>query len=67
MRHDGGIDHEGGVVTGCPGLYLMGLPLMRTRKSTFIDGVAADAEYVSGHISGRLGLDQLVSSGTVTG
>lgn len=54
-------------MTGCPGLYLMGLPLMRTRKSTFIDGVAADAEYVSGHISGRLGLDQLVSSGTVTG
>ena len=67
VRPDGGIDHDGGVVTGCPGLYLMGLPLMRTRKSTFIDGVAADAEYLSGHLSGRLGLDELVAGGTVTG
>ncbi len=63
VRADGRIDHTGGVVAGCPGLYLMGLPLMRTRKSTYIDGVAADAEYLSGHLSGRLGLHELVSSG----
>jgi len=67
VRPDGGIDHDGGIVTSCPGLYLMGMPLMRTRKSTYIDGVAADAEYLSGHLSGRLGLDDLVTSGTVTG
>jgi len=66
VRPDGGIDHDGGVVGGCPGLYLMGLPVMRTRKSTFIDGVAADAEYLSGHLSGRLGLDELVTSGSMT-
>ena len=27
---------------------------MRTRKSTFIDGVGADAEHHAAHIAGRL-------------
>jgi putative flavoprotein involved in K+ transport len=39
----GAIDHDGGIVHGAPGLYLMGLPVMRTRKSTYIDGVGDDA------------------------
>jgi len=39
----GNIDHDGGIVRGATGLYLMGLPVMRTRKSTYIDGVGDDA------------------------
>ena len=36
----GRVVHDGGV-TACPGLYLMGLPFLRRRKSTLIDGAAA--------------------------
>jgi putative flavoprotein involved in K+ transport len=44
VRHDGG-------VTASPGLYLMGMPFLRRRKSTLIDGVAADAADLSGHLA----------------
>jgi putative flavoprotein involved in K+ transport len=37
IRHDGG-------VTPAPGLFALGLNFMRRRKSTYIDGVGADAE-----------------------
>lgn len=43
-RHDGG-------VTASPGLYLMGMPFLRRRKSTLIDGAAADAADLSGHLA----------------
>lgn len=54
VRRDGTILHDGGVVADSPGLYLMGLPMMRTRKSTYIDGVGADAEALADHLAGRL-------------
>lgn len=54
VRQDGHIDHDGGVVRNANGLYLMGLPMMRTRKSTYIDGVGADARDLSAHMSARL-------------
>jgi putative flavoprotein involved in K+ transport len=44
VRHDGG-------VTANPGLYLMGMPFLRRRKSTLIDGAAADAADLSGHLA----------------
>jgi putative flavoprotein involved in K+ transport len=44
VRHDGGI-------TASPGLYLMGMPFLRRRKSTLIDGAAADAADLSGHLA----------------
>ena len=40
--HRGRVMHDGGV-TASPGLYLMGLPLLRRRRSTLIDGAAGDA------------------------
>jgi putative flavoprotein involved in K+ transport len=43
VRHDGG-------VTPSPGLYLMGMPFLRRRNSTFIDGAAADATDLSRHL-----------------
>ena len=49
----GEIVHRGGV-TPMPGLYVLGLPFMRRRKSSFLDGVGADAEILAQHIHGGL-------------
>ena len=45
--------HEGGV-TASPGLYALGLPLLRRRRSTFICGIEDDAREVIGHLAGYL-------------
>jgi putative flavoprotein involved in K+ transport len=45
----GRLDHDGGVVC-LPGLYAMGLPLMRRRKSSFIYGVEDDARDITAHL-----------------
>ena len=47
-RH-GRLRHDGGVVAA-PGLYVMGLPFMRRRKSSFIDGAADDAADLAAHL-----------------
>jgi len=49
----GELIHHGGV-TPQPGVYALGLPLQGTRKSTFIDGVGADARVLASHIAARL-------------
>jgi len=41
--------HDGGV-TSAPGLYLIGLPFLRRRKSTLIDGAASDARDLVTHL-----------------
>jgi putative flavoprotein involved in K+ transport len=45
----GRVCHDGGV-TASPGLYLMGMPFLRRRKSTLIDGAAADAADLTDHL-----------------
>ncbi len=65
VRADGTIPHDGGIVHESPGLYLLGLPLMRTRKSTFIDGVGVDAEALARHLAVRLGVGRTAGD-TVT-
>ena len=49
----GELIHEGGVVAH-PGLYALGLPFLRRRKSTFLDGVGADALELSAHLHTHL-------------
>jgi len=44
LRHDGGVVHA-------PGMYVMGLPFMRRRKSSFIDGAGEDAADLAEHLS----------------
>ncbi len=44
-----------GGVTAAPGLYALGLPLLRRRKSTWLDGVGADARELTDHLADRLG------------
>ena len=43
LRHDGG-------VCDVPGLYVMGLPFLRRRKSSFIDGAGDDANELAEHL-----------------
>ena len=45
--------HDGGVVDR-PGLYALGLPVLRRRKSTFIYGIEDDAREVIEHLDGYL-------------
>ena len=56
----GHLRHEGGVVES-PGLYALGLPVLRRRKSTFIYGIEDDAREVVDHLArylaGRDGAD----------
>ena len=46
----GQLSHQGGVV-GSPGLYALGLPVLRRRKSTFIYGIEDDAREVIDHLT----------------
>ncbi len=50
LDHKGRLCHTGGITTA-PGMYAMGLPFMRRRKSSFIDGAGADAADLAGHLS----------------
>jgi len=52
----GQLRHEGGVVIS-PGLYALGLPVLRRRKSTFIYGIEDDAREVIDHLTRYLGGD----------
>jgi len=47
LRHDGG-------VLEAPGLYALGLPVLRRRKSTFIHGAEDDARDIVDHLAGYL-------------
>jgi putative flavoprotein involved in K+ transport len=49
----GRVVHHGGV-TACPGLYLIGMPFLRRRKSSLIDGAAGDAAELTAHLAGHL-------------
>ena len=37
-----------------PGLYLIGMPFLRRRKSSLIDGAAADAAELTAHLAAYL-------------
>ena len=52
----GQLRHEGGVVDS-PGLYALGLPVLRRRKSTFIYGIEDDAREVIDHLTRYLAAD----------
>ena len=52
LDRKGQLVHDGGVVA--PGLYAMGLPFMRRRKSTFIHGAGSDARAISERIARHL-------------
>jgi len=49
----GRLRHDGGVVAA-PGMYALGLPVLRRRNSTFICGAGDDARDVTDHLAGYL-------------
>lgn len=49
LDRKGQLKHDGGV-TPAPGVYVMGLPFLRQRKSAFIDGATSDASGLSPHL-----------------
>jgi putative flavoprotein involved in K+ transport len=51
----GQLQHQGGVVDS-PGMYALGLPVLRRRKSTFIHGIEDDAREVIDHLTQYLAL-----------
>ena len=48
----GHLEHDGGVVG--PGLYALGLPVLRRRKSSFIYGIEDDAREIIDHLAAYL-------------
>jgi putative flavoprotein involved in K+ transport len=50
----GHLQHDGGIVDA-PGLYAIGLPVLRRRKSTFIHGAEDDARDLIDHLACYLG------------
>src|SRR6516162_7406827 len=55
LDRNGRIRHDGGVVTGVPGLYVLGMPVLRTRASTYIHGAGTDSEALADHLHSFLG------------
>jgi putative flavoprotein involved in K+ transport len=53
LDRKGRLRHEGGVVDA-PGMYVLGLPFLRRRKSSLIDGVGDDARVLSEHLADYL-------------
>ena len=49
----GRLPHDGGVCE-VPGLYLLGIPFLRRRKSSFIDGVGPDSAELASHLHAYL-------------
>jgi putative flavoprotein involved in K+ transport len=53
IERNGSLRHDGGVADS-PGLYAIGLPFLRRRKSTFIHGAEDDARDLVEHLAGYL-------------
>jgi putative flavoprotein involved in K+ transport len=52
----GRLRHDGGVVKEAPGLYRIGLNMLRRRKSSFIHGAEDDARDLTGHLAAYVGV-----------
>jgi putative flavoprotein involved in K+ transport len=50
LDRKGHIRHEGGIVDA-PGMYVLGLPMLRRRKSSFIHGIEDDARDLMMHLA----------------
>jgi putative flavoprotein involved in K+ transport len=56
LDRKGRLRHDAGMVTGAPGLYRVGLNMLRRRKSSFIHGAEDDARDITDHLAAYLGL-----------
>jgi putative flavoprotein involved in K+ transport len=51
LDRKGELRHDGGVIVDAPGMYAIGLPVLRRRKSTFILGAEDDARDLVAHLA----------------
>ncbi|HVQ05181.1 MAG TPA: FAD-dependent oxidoreductase, partial [Burkholderiaceae bacterium] len=49
----GALKHDRGIVDA-PGLYLLGLPFLRRRKSSFMHGAEDDVREIGAHLAAHL-------------
>jgi putative flavoprotein involved in K+ transport len=63
LDRKGRLKHHGGVVTDAPGLYAIGLNLLRRRKSSFIFGAEDDARELTDHLASYLAGDRAAAVG----
>jgi putative flavoprotein involved in K+ transport len=56
LDRKGRLRHDGGVVTEAPGLYRIGLNMLRRRKSSFIHGAEDDARDLTDHLAAYVGV-----------
>ena len=63
----GNIRHDGGVVVDSPGMVVLGLPVLRRRRSSFINGAEDDARDVVDHLAGYLAGDEARAAGPARG
>jgi putative flavoprotein involved in K+ transport len=54
LDHKGRVRHDGGVVTDAPGMYLLGVNLLRRRRSSFIHGAGPDTDELAAHLHAHL-------------
>jgi len=62
LDRKGALRHDGGVVDA-PGLYAIGLPVLRRRKSSFIHGAEDDARDLIEHLAGYLAANSRPATG----
>ncbi len=62
----GHLRHDGGIVVEAPGMYAIGLPVLRRRKSTFIHGAEDDARDIVDHLAAYLASGYTDRPGTPT-
>jgi hypothetical protein len=55
LDRNGWVRHDGGVVTDAAGMYVLGMPFLRRRRSSFIHGANADTHDLAEHLHRRLG------------
>jgi putative flavoprotein involved in K+ transport len=63
LDRTGRIRHDGGVVSEVPGLYVLGLPFLRRRASSFVHGADADTDALGEHLHSFLGDRRLAHRG----
>ena len=54
LDHRGRLRHDGGVVSGAPGMYVLGGSLLRTRRSSYLAGAADDTAALAAHLHSHL-------------
>ncbi|MBM29787.1 MAG: pyridine nucleotide-disulfide oxidoreductase, partial [Gammaproteobacteria bacterium] len=58
------LNHEGGVVSGVSGMYVLGLTFLRRRKSSFIHGAEDDARELVEHLESFLRDSRTITDST---